>query len=114
MQFLPARSQSPTAPLGQRPTQQPIRRGFKAMAGAEGERPASPAQEGKKGEAASPQQAKPAAPEAKKESFPRIPSIPVTTRDGLGEEQRRRRRRCCLPQVPTVPAPTDQLSLCPG
>ncbi|KAI7842609.1 hypothetical protein COHA_003713 [Chlorella ohadii] len=50
------------------------------MAGAEGERPASPAQEGKKGEAASPQQAKPAAPEAKKEGITRIPSIPVATR----------------------------------
>ena len=89
MNFVPARSPAPTAPLGQRPTQQPAaRRGVKAMADAEGERPASPAQEPKKGEAASPQAAKPAAPEPKKEGLHRIPSIPVTTRanDGVGEQ----------------------------
>ena len=53
------------------------------MAGAEGERPASPAPEA----AASPEQAKPAAQEPKTATIARVPSIPVATRpnDGVGE-----------------------------
>lgn len=85
MQFLHPAKGPASAPLGQRPAQQPVPRRscVRAMAGAEGERPASPAPEA----AASPEQAKPAAQEPKKATISRVPSIPVATRpnDGVGE-----------------------------
>lgn len=72
----------PAATRAARPTQlQPVSRGVKAMAGAEGDKPASPAPEA----AASPQQAAAAAPEPKKEAITRVSSIPVVVRaDGSG------------------------------
>ena len=110
MQFAhPAKGQA-TAPLGQRPAQQPVvRRGVRAMAGAEGERPASPAPEA----AASPEQAKPGAQEPKKQGLPRVPSIPVAARanDGVGEQ---RRRRCLPPALYRPHLPLHHLLLLDG